>query len=62
VTSLYLNLHSARERLCLAQLNAPAHWKSDLQAAINIVDQCGSSVAPDQWSKHNQPEYPEPKS
>lgn len=26
--------------------------------ALDIIDQCGSSVAPDQWSKYDQPEYP----
>lgn len=58
---LYLDLKGARERLCRAQTNVPAHWRSDLQAAIGMIDQCGSSVAPDYWSKHDQPEYPEMK-
>ncbi len=56
---LYLDLKGARERLCRAQVNVPRHWVSDLQQALKIIDQCGSSVAPQQWSKHDQPEYGE---
>lgn len=55
---LYLDLLAARERLCRAQVGVPEHWRSDLQVALDIIDQCGSSVAPDQWSKYDQPEYP----
>jgi hypothetical protein len=55
---LYLDLLGARERLCRAQVHVPAHWRSDLQAALDHIDQCGSAVCPDQWSRYDQPEYP----
>jgi len=55
---LYLDLKGARERLCRAQVHVPAHWVSDLQAALDHVDQAGSALCP-QWSRDNQPEYPE---
>lgn len=55
---LYLDLKGARERLCRAQVMAPAHWRSDLQGALDHIDQAGSALCPDQWSKHDQPEYP----
>lgn len=57
---LYLDLHCARERLCRAQHLAPAHWRSDLQAALDHVDQAGSALCPQQWSRDNQPEYATP--
>ncbi len=59
---LHLDLKGALERLCRAQANLPAHWRSDAQQAISIVQEIGSSVCPDAWSEHDQPEYPEPKS
>lgn len=55
---LFLDLRGARERLCRAQGHVPAHWRSDLQVALNVIDQVGSSVCPEQWSEHDQPEYP----
>lgn len=58
---LYLDLKGARERLCRAQHHVPAYWRSDLQAALNHVDQAGSALCPTQWSRHDQPEYPAPK-
>jgi hypothetical protein len=33
-----------------------------LQQALDIIDQCGSAVCPQQWSRFDQPEYPEVKS
>jgi len=54
---LYLHLKGVRERLCLAERLVPAHWTSDLQVAIGIVDSAGSALCPKQWSKHDQPEY-----
>ena len=56
---LYLDLKSALERLSRAQTHLPAHWRSDAQQAINIVQEIGSAVCPGAWSKHDQPEYPE---
>lgn len=56
---LYLDLKGALERLCRAQTHLPEHWRSDAQQAINIVQEIGSAVCPDSWSKHDQPEYPE---
>lgn len=56
---LYGHLHAARERLCLAQMLVPTHWSSDLQAALDHIDQTGSACCPEQWSRHDQPEYPE---
>ena len=53
-------MQTAREKLCLAQTWAPDHWRGDLQTALNIIDLYGSTLPG--WSKHNQPEYPEPKS
>lgn len=58
---LRADLHVARERLCRAQTHVPAHWQSDLQMALNVIDQAGSSLCPAVWSVHDQPEYPEPK-
>lgn len=54
---LYLDLKGARERLCRAQMHVPPHWRIDLQAALDHIDMVGSAVVPDQWSKHDQPEY-----
>lgn len=56
---LYLDLKGALERLCRAQTHLPSHWRSDAQNAINIVQEIGSAVCPDQWSKYDQPEYGE---
>lgn len=56
---LYLDLKGALERLCRAQTHLPTHWRSDAQRAINIVQEIGSAVCPDAWSKHDQPQYPE---
>lgn len=58
---MYLDLKGALERLCREQTFVPSHWRSDMQTAIDIVKQVGSSVCPDAWSEHDQPEYPEPK-
>ena len=55
---LYLDLLGARERLCRAQTHVPRHWKSDLQVAIDHIDQAGSALCPTVWSRFNQPEYP----
>lgn len=52
----YLDLRGARERLCRAQTHVPAHWRSDLETAIRIIDEVGSSVCPEQWSRFDQPE------
>lgn len=57
---LYADLHNSRERLCRAQVLSPPHWISDLQMAIKVIDQAGSALLPDRWSRYNQPEYPEP--
>ncbi len=56
---LYLDLKGALERLRRAQTNMPAWWRSDAQQAIVIVQMIGSAACPEQWSKHDQPEYPE---
>lgn len=56
---LYGDLKGARERLCRAQTHVPAHWRSDLQTALDIVDLAGSSLCPQQWSRFDQPEYAE---
>lgn len=53
---LYLDLKGARERLCRAQTHVPRYWRSDLQAALDHIDQAGSSLCR-QWSKYDQPEY-----
>lgn len=53
---LYLDLLGARERLCRAQMHVPAHWRSDLQAALDHIDLCASAVVPDVWSRFDQPE------
>lgn len=53
-------MQTVRENLCICQTFAPAHWKSDIQHAIDIVDQYGSTLPG--WSKYCQPEHPEPKS
>lgn len=58
---MYLDLKGARERLCRAQTFMPVHWRSDAQAALDHIDQLGSSLCPEQWSPDDQPEYPEPK-
>lgn len=57
---MYLDLKGALERLCRAQAFVPSHWRSDVQTAIDIVKLVGSSVCPDAWSEHDQPEYPGP--
>ena len=54
---LYLDLKGARERLCRAQQAAPQWWSSDLQQALNIVDEAGTALCPQQWSRFDQPEY-----
>lgn len=56
---LYLDLLGARERLCRAQTHVPAHWRSDLQVALDHIDEAGSALCPAVWSRYNQPEYPE---
>lgn len=56
---LYLLLLGAREKLCLAQMLVPRHWSADLQDALDHIDMVGSARCPAQWSRHNQPEYPE---
>lgn len=52
---LYLDLHGALERLQRAQTHVPAHWRSDLQAAIDHVREAGSALCPDRWSRFDQP-------
>jgi hypothetical protein len=52
---LYPDLHNARERLCRAQVFVPVHWKSDLQVALGIIDQAGSALCADRWSRFDQP-------
>lgn len=59
---LYLDLKGARERLCRAQVHVPAHWRDDLDRAVTIVDTVASAVALGQWSRHDQPDYPGPRS
>lgn len=54
---LYLHLKGALERLNLASGMVPAHWQADVQAAWQIVANLGSSLCPEQWSQHDQPEY-----
>lgn len=53
------DLRGALERLCRAQVQLPSWWRADAQQAIAIVQMIGSAVCPGQWSKHDQPEYPE---
>ena len=55
----YLDLKGARERLCRAQVTVPAWWRPDLDRAVAIIDNVGSSVCPAQWSESDQPEYGE---
>jgi phenylalanyl-tRNA synthetase beta subunit len=57
---LHLDLKGARERLCRAQVHVPSYWRNDLQEALDIIDNVGSSTCA-QWSIHDQPEYPEAK-
>lgn len=52
---LYLDLRGALERLSRAQVRLPSHWRSDAQQAIDIVQEIGSSVCADIWSKYDQP-------
>lgn len=52
---LYLDLKGALERLCRAQANMPAWWRSDAQQAIDIVQEIGSAVCAESWSKYDQP-------
>jgi hypothetical protein len=52
----FLDLKGALERLSRAQTHLPAHWRSDAQQAINIVQEIGSAVCPGAWSKHDQPD------
>lgn len=52
---LYLDLKGARERLCRAQMSVPTHWRSDLDTVIRIIDEVGSSVVPESWSRFDQP-------
>ena len=54
---LYLDLLGARERLCRAQVLMPSRWRSDLDSAVAIIDNVGSSLCPQQWSRFDQPEY-----
>jgi hypothetical protein len=56
---LYPDLHNARERLCRAQTFVPDHWRSDLQIALNIIDEAGSALCSNRWSRYDQPEYPD---
>ena len=56
---LYLDLLGARERLCRAQTHVPRHWKSDLQVALDHIDEAGSALCPTVWSRFDQPEYSE---
>ena len=56
---LYLDLKGALERLCRAQAHLPAHWRSDARQAISIVQEIGSAVCPEGWSRYDQPEYQE---
>lgn len=56
---LYLDLKGARERLCRASVNVPAHWQEELSVALRNIDLVGSAVCPQQWSHSDQPEYPE---
>lgn len=53
---LMADLRNSHERLCRASTHVPAHWKSDLQAAIDHIEQCGSSLLPESWSRYRQPE------
>lgn len=48
---LYLDLLGARERLCRAQTHVPRHWKSDLQVALDHIDEAGSALCPTVWSR-----------
>lgn len=56
---VYLDLKGARERLCRAQVDIPAYWRSDLDQAVSLIDLVGSSQCPAQWSRFDQPEYPD---
>lgn len=56
---LYLDLKGARERLCRAQMSVPTYWRSDLDTVIRIIDEVGSSVVSESWSKSDQPDETE---
>jgi len=53
----YGPLHAAREKLCISQMLVPEYWREELGWALDIIDLVGSASCPDQWSRHDQPEY-----
>jgi hypothetical protein len=53
---LMADLRNSWERLCRASTHVPAHWQSDLQAAIDHIEEAGSALLPESWSRYRQPE------
>lgn len=49
---LYLHLHGARERLCLAQMLVSPDESAALGRAVAEIDRVGSTLA--QWSADDQ--------
>lgn len=61
--TLYSHLHSARERLCRAQMGIPerARVHSEMLGhAIALIDVVGAYHCP-QWSRYDMPDVPEPE-
>ena len=56
---LYLALHGARERLCVAQMTAPPGEKRRIGAAIARIDAIGSTLPA--WSKYNRSHEQDPE-
>jgi len=52
--NLYLKLHGARERLCVAQMLVPDNYKPCLELAINQIDRCGAELVPEVWSRFDR--------
>lgn len=47
---LYLHLKGIRERACRAQMLLPAHWRTDMETVVNLIDDIGAANCPKQWS------------
>jgi hypothetical protein len=52
---LYGKLHSARERLCSAQVQLPTEDSATLSKAVYAIDQVGQKLP--QWSRYNRAEH-----
>jgi dihydroorotase-like cyclic amidohydrolase len=62
--SVYADLHSARERLCRAQVGIPERsrvHREMLDEAVALIDFVGAYHCP-QWSRYDLPDVPEPES